>query len=299
MPSSSPPSDTESFKSARSRSTSPADPQSKVSSTHKRARSPTPERFSPDEESRLLAESNELKTSANTLFGKASFSEAISVYDRALSSVPNYLDYEIAVLRSNIAACHIKLQEWKEAIESASKAVEGLERLDAPPKTDPHEGGLDVKLKDGNDEGKDSRGRQAGPAQVQEVDDTAERAIERLKQSGHTLEEVQKLRAKVLLRRAKARTETGGWSALQGAEEDYKFLLTSPGLSATDRGTVQGALAALGPRLDDARQKEMAEMMGKLKGLGNSILKPFGLSTDNFNFVKDEKSGGYSMNFQQ
>lgn len=58
-------------------------------------------------------------------------------------------------------------------------------------------------------------------------------------------------------------------------------------------------LAQLQPRLSAAKDKEMAEMMGKLKGLGNSLLSPFGLSTNNFNFVKDETTGNYSMNFSQ
>lgn len=66
-----------------------------------------------------------------------------------------------------------------------------------------------------------------------------------------------------------------------------------------DRKTVLKSMADIAPKLDDAKQQEMAEMMGKLKGLGNSILKPFGLSTENFQFVKDDKTGGYSMNFNQ
>lgn len=51
--------------------------------------------------------------------------------------------------------------------------------------------------------------------------------------------------------------------------------------------------------LEAAKQREMGEMMGKLKELGNGFLKPFGLSTDNFQFTKDEKTGGYGMQYNQ
>jgi hypothetical protein len=70
-------------------------------------------------------------------------------------------------------------------------------------------------------------------------------------------------------------------------------------LSTADMKIVQRQLIQLPPRTKAAQEKEMADMMGKLKSLGNGILKPFGLSTDNFQMVKDEKTGGYSMNFNQ
>ncbi|TKA80933.1 hypothetical protein B0A49_00946 [Cryomyces minteri] len=236
------------------------------------------EHYSPEEEASLLAESNTQKSSANTLFSRAAYSEAIQSYDKALSTCPNHLDYEIAVLRSNIAACHLKLQDWKAAIDAATASLECLDRVD-PPST--------------------QRGGQDGAGAVEEVDDETEARIEALRKSGRSSDDVQKLRTKALLRRAKARLETGGWAALQGADEDYRALSLLPTLTPPDRKTVERALKDLGPRLEEAKSREMGEMMAKLKQLGNGILKPFGLSTDNFQMVKDEKSGGYSMNFNQ
>ncbi|GAB1730288.1 hypothetical protein NU195Hw_g9233t1 [Hortaea werneckii] len=252
------------------------------------------ERFPPEEESSLLAESNSLKGSGNQQFGHGNFSEAISTYDRALASLPNYLDYEIAVLRSNIAACHLKLEEWREGVESCDKGVENLERLEklpSIPKRDKKEG-----------EQGEGGGEQGEAGQVEEVDEDLSARIEKLQLSGRTLDDIRKLQIKLLTRRARCRTSLGGWSALQGAEEDYTLLLTPSickFLSATDRRQIQDSARKLQPRLNEAKEREVAEMMGKLKGLGNSMLKPFGLSTENFQFVKDERTGGYSMNFNQ
>ncbi|KAH4230940.1 hypothetical protein HBH64_208830 [Parastagonospora nodorum] len=250
-----------------------------------------PDIFPPDEESQLLSESNTEKASANRAFTTGEYNGAIQSYEKALAVCPAYLEYDIAVLRSNIAACHLKLQEWKQAVESATQALEALGRLDPPPAKD------SADKAEGNPS---SGGGGVGGGVVGEIDDSTEVVLDALARTGHSINDVHKLRTKALLRRAKARHEVGGWASLQGSLEDYQALAKPPNqLSSLDMKAVIAALRKLPTELDEAKTAEMAEMMGKLKQLGNGILKPFGLSTENFQFTKDESSGGYSMNFNQ
>ncbi|KAF8853708.1 hypothetical protein BDZ45DRAFT_706867 [Acephala macrosclerotiorum] len=240
-------------------------------------------RFSPEEEASLLEESNTQKTAANDLFAKASFQDAIDTYNKALSTCPNYLDYEIAVLRSNIAACHLKLEDWKEAVKAATAALDGLDKLQG--------------------DGKDASKIEEKKPKEEEVDEeiVSEGALkaEDTSDKGKREADIARIRAKALMRRARARSELGGWASLSSAEEDYKKLDKIDNLSVADRNIVKRQLILLPPRTKAAQEKEMGDMMGKLKELGNGILKPFGLSTDNFQMQKDPNTGGYSMNFNQ
>jgi tetratricopeptide (TPR) repeat protein len=239
-----------------------------------------PEIFPADEEKQLLDESNTAKVSANKAFTTGEYNGAIQSYEKALAICPTYLEFDIAVLRSNIAACHLKLEEWKQAVESATQALEALDRLDPPP-----------KKVDG-----DKTETNGGGGVVGEIDDSTEVLLDALSRTNHSISDVHK----ALLRRAKARHEVGGWASLQGSLEDYQALAKPPNqLSSLDMKAVIAALRKLPTELEEAKNTEMADMMGKLKQLGNGILKPFGLSTENFQFAKDESSGGYSMNFSQ
>ncbi|KAK2853320.1 hypothetical protein FQN49_005188 [Arthroderma sp. PD_2] len=256
-------------------------------------------RFPPDEEAELLSQSHSQKADANTLFSTSRYSEAISTYDRALSICPNYLDFEIAVLQSNIAACHLKLEDWKAAVDAASSSISCLDRL--IPATPPTPSSSSTNK---GASGTSTAEEQSSGAQVVELPDDASQeqeddVLKRLKANDTRREDVMRIRGKSLMRRAKGRMALGGWANLQGAEEDYKSLLQLENLPPHDQRVVKAALRELPARINEAKDKEMAEMMGKLKDLGNGLLKPFGLSTDNFKFVKDEKTGGYSMGFEK
>ncbi|EGX91497.1 tetratricopeptide repeat protein 1 (TTC1), putative [Cordyceps militaris CM01] len=262
-------------------------------------------RFSAEEEQALLDESAQKKTKANELFNAGECDAALVQYQEALESCPDYRHFERAVIHSNVSACQLKLEEWVAAIKAASASLDALVAMERElgliPEAKPEpaagksrEKGADAKVNEGENanhpsDGKAEEGEPTGaepppfiPAHVPEA----------------TKKDIQRIRIKALLRRGRARAEAGGWSNLSAAEEDYKALSVTPGLAPADAQTVRRQRLALPPRTKAAQEQEMTEMWGKLRTLGDGILKPFGLSTNNFQMVKDGATGGYSMNFQ-
>ncbi|KAK5996962.1 hypothetical protein PT974_02310 [Cladobotryum mycophilum] len=224
-------------------------------------------KFTPEEEAALLKESHDIKAEANTLFNAKDYENAISRYEDAIHSCPNYLHYERAVLQSNIAACHLKLEEWKEAIKTATNAIDSLAKLE-PKQPDEND------AKDESSESKDGK----KPAKSKDDDDEVEEEIvssgaaksapaptPELSAAETRRADIIRIRTKALLRRARARSEAGGWQNLAGAEEDYRALSQMPGLTPGDLRTVRTQLVSLPPRTKAAQEAEMAEMWGKLK----------------------------------
>ncbi|THU94843.1 hypothetical protein K435DRAFT_667588 [Dendrothele bispora CBS 962.96] len=103
---------------------------------------------------------------------------------------------------------------------------------------------------------------------------------------------------KALQRRASSNDKLDTWSSLTAVQEDYNALLKLVPSSSNEAKDIQRSLHNLKPRLEAAQKKETGEMLDKLKGLGNSILGNFGLSTDNFKFVPNGQ-GGYSVDFSK
>ncbi|KAF4447102.1 hypothetical protein F53441_9333 [Fusarium austroafricanum] len=251
-------------------------------------------RFTPEEEEALVKESTASKEEANGLFASKKYQDALDKYDDAINSCPKYLHYPRAVIYSNIAACHIQLEDWKEAIKAASDSLKALDKLEQS----------DSRLNpDGKKEGEEKGKKEEEDVEEEIVSSGASRAAPAPSPVDEEVKllqaNIQRIRCKALMRRARGRSEAGGWHNLAGAEEDCKALAAKPeSLSPADLRVVHKQLRDLPPRVKAAQEKEMGEMWGKLKDLGNGILKPFGLSTNNFQMVKDEKTGGYSMNFQ-
>ncbi|NWZ32131.1 TTC1 protein, partial [Asarcornis scutulata] len=97
---------------------------------------------------------------------------------------------------------------------------------------------------------------------------------------------------RALLRRAELHEKT---EKLDEALEDYKAVLEK------DPSVHQAreACMRLPRQIEERNEKLKKEMLGKLKDLGNLVLRPFGLSTENFQIKQDSSTGSYSINFVQ
>ncbi|MBN3301183.1 TTC1 protein, partial [Amia calva] len=94
------------------------------------------------------------------------------------------------------------------------------------------------------------------------------------------------------LRRAELYERT---DKLDEALEDYTAVLErDPSV-----GQAREACARLPKQIEERNEKMKEEMLSKLKDLGNMFLRPFGLSTENFQVNQDNSSGSYSINFVQ
>ncbi|XP_076294042.1 tetratricopeptide repeat domain 1 [Lasioglossum baleicum] len=97
---------------------------------------------------------------------------------------------------------------------------------------------------------------------------------------------------KVISRRGQLYKET---EKLDNALEDFKTLSSLD----PDNAEWRHEIRKLGQLIEERDEKLKIEMLGQLKDLGNMVLKPFGLSTNNFELEKNPESGGYSVKFKQ
>ncbi|XP_013888713.1 tetratricopeptide repeat protein 1 [Austrofundulus limnaeus] len=97
---------------------------------------------------------------------------------------------------------------------------------------------------------------------------------------------------RALLRRAELYEQT---DKLDEALEDYKKVLDKD----PNHSEARHACMRLPKQIEERNEKLKEEMISKLKDLGNMILRPFGLSTNNFQVNQDTTSGSYSINFVQ
>jgi len=180
--------------------------------------SPSPPR-PPSAERTALSTSTATKRAANALFAAADYDAALAAYARALDELgPERLHFDAAVLHANVAACHLKLAAWEAAVAAATEALGALAR--ALPRA-AAEGGDDVgeRVKEEKEESAKEEETEEGEDNEVELEEESVPPEKVLEMYGHTPQDVERMRAKSLLRRATARSRLGGWAALQGAEE--------------------------------------------------------------------------------
>lgn len=154
------------------------------------------------------------------------------------------------------------MSEWKDAITAATTSLDRLDKLDAEIALEAKAAEVAFKKKnDDIDEEIVSPGAShAAPTPAMAAEDDPEAPARVKKQT-----DIKRIRYKALMRRARARTEEGGWQNLEGAHADYSALQKMGDLPAAERRLVAAQLKALPARITEAKEQETAQMWDQLK----------------------------------
>jgi hypothetical protein len=288
---------------------------------------PTPE------QQQLIEAAEALKAEGNALYARGEHERAIEQYAAAIEQAPERAPQR-AVYHANIAACHVRLERHKEAIRACGEAlqidpayVKALARRSASYEAS---GELERALSDAK--------RVRGGPLAARVGGGAARApprhsaAQRSRPPSPRRPSARALAPCCSGAGAAARQPMGGAGggaagaagggaarANEGARAQRVARCPAgrragqlaagrpPGAPAAAAGRllpaapppVSPAIRASGHHQRRPPARPQAEMLGKLKELGNGLLGKFGLSLDNFSAEKDPATGAYSIKFGQ
>ncbi|WVW81775.1 hypothetical protein I302_103772 [Kwoniella bestiolae CBS 10118] len=247
-------------------------------------------RFTMDELRELLDLATKLKNEGNDVYKTKRYDEAIGSYLKALDHLPS-------VPNPNSTEKGEKEDTKKKTEESGIEEVNDEEALKIQ-QEEQNQIGLSLEEEERREIEDDVRemtkavwgNLAASYLAIKDDKKAVEACTEALK--------IDPKYIKGLHRRATANERIGDLSALVAAKEDYTLLSSLLPSSSPLLPSIRKSLIYLPEQIKVEEKKQMDEMMGKLKDLGNSLLGNFGLSTDNFKFEKQE-NGGWGMQFQR